>query len=119
MAFLCYPFTLHHTVNVEQTSVCLLLINSFRLMYISTFDLYFHHKLGLTFYLDVVLKSLTFILFIPVDTLDVTMLFVLLMCILQMCLIQVNQLAEKTPQHHKQKHTIVSALLFIYIYIVH
>jgi len=27
-------------------------------MYISTFDLYFHRKLGLKFYLDVVLKSL-------------------------------------------------------------
>jgi len=34
-----------------------------------TCDLYFHRKLGLKFYLDVVLKSLKFNLFIPVDTL--------------------------------------------------
>jgi len=33
------------------------------------YDLYFHHKLGLKFYLNVVLKSLKFHLFIPVDTL--------------------------------------------------
>jgi len=54
----------HYTILFIWTN-----ISVFRLMYISTFDLYFHHKLGLKFYLNVVLKSLKFHLFIPVDTL--------------------------------------------------
>jgi len=39
------------------------------LLYIFIFNLYFHHKFGLKFNLEVVLKSLKFKLFIPVSTL--------------------------------------------------